>query len=214
MSAAAHNREPGDSAPAHLNWTPPAPLPCEVHTPRLIIRPFAAGDAPELFRIVNADREHLKPFVPWSHHDHRSLERTASYCADMARRTIEPGDATDLGVSVAVIERDSGELVGGQGFHAVRPEIAACEFGYWLRADRVGRGYATESSRHWLSRLFLHVSEGGFGFARVKAVCSDRNTASVRLLDRIGLRREVHQRRGCFVPEVGITDLIAWGVLA
>lgn len=44
-----------------------------------------------------------------------------------------------------LIERSTGELVGGAGLHPKEGKIA--EIGYWVRSDRTGRGYATSAAK-------------------------------------------------------------------
>ncbi|MCW3060900.1 MAG: hypothetical protein JWQ02_2721 [Capsulimonas sp.] len=53
--------------------------------------------------------------------------------------------------------------------------------------DYHGQGYATEAAEALLKFLF-----GDLAAHRVTSGCDARNTASVRLMERLGLRREGH----------------------
>lgn len=59
------------------------------------------------------------------------------------------------------------------------------ELGFVLHPDHWGRGLAAEGARLLLDRCF-----GSWEAHRVVARCDPRNTASWRLLERLGLRRE------------------------
>jgi RimJ/RimL family protein N-acetyltransferase len=61
------------------------------------------------------------------------------------------------------------------------------ELGWVLDPTYAGQGYATEAVR-----ALLHVCFDQLGLRRVVAICFLDNTASWRLMERVGMRREVH----------------------
>ncbi|MEL6739958.1 MAG: GNAT family protein [Planctomycetota bacterium] len=206
--------------PAGLAWKPPAPLPIPIETPRLMLRAYEPSDARECFRVVDACRDSLLPWLPWARTDH--LNEEASLRAILNWRA-ELRDTSKLAhIILGVFERETGELVGGSGFHDVRPETASCEVGYWTRPDRRGLGYAGEATAHLLSRCLLAQGDGqndgqdtgGMGFERVRIYCSSANAASKRIPEKLGLTPEVMQRRDYHVEGVGPTDRLGWGVLS
>jgi RimJ/RimL family protein N-acetyltransferase len=99
-----------------------------------------------------------------------------------------------------------GVLIGdvGVGLHENRLQA---ELGFTVATPYQGRGYATEAVRCVLDRVF------GTGIHRVSAECDARNTASARLLDRLGFRRE-----GCRIQHTWIkgewTDDLLFGLLS
>lgn len=195
-----------------LGWTPPAPLPLPIETPRLTIRAYEPADAPECFRVVDDCRDSLLPWLPWARSDH--LDEEASLRAILNWRAELRDTSVLKHIILGVWERDTGELVGGSGFHDVRADTASCETGYWTRPDRRGRGYALEATAHLLSACLRPQGEGGFGFRRVRIYCSSANGASKRIPEKLGLPPEVMQRRDYHVEGVGPTDRLGWGVLA
>ena len=64
------------------------------------------------------------------------------------------------------------------------------ELGWCLDPDHGGQGYATEAVG-WLVRLCFDT----LGLRRVTANCFADNTASWRLMERIGMRREIYAVR-------------------
>ncbi|MEJ8281266.1 GNAT family protein [Pseudonocardia spirodelae] len=83
-----------------------------------------------------------------------------------------------------LVERDGGAVVGGAGlFPAPDDGPAALELGYGVVASRRGRGYAAEAAR---ALLDLALAAGA---APLVAGVDPGNPASVRVLERLGMRR-------------------------
>jgi aminoglycoside 6'-N-acetyltransferase len=81
------------------------------------------------------------------------------------------------------------------------------ELGFTLATAHQGRGYATEAVRAVLDRVFAT------GVRRVSAECDARNAASVRLLERLGFRREGLRREHTWLKGEWTDDLL-FGLLA
>ncbi len=64
------------------------------------------------------------------------------------------------------------------------------EIGYIFNPDQHGRGYATEAANAMLRYGFEEL-----GLHRIHARCDLRNSASWRVMERLGMRREAHFRR-------------------
>lgn len=79
------------------------------------------------------------------------------------------------------------KLIGDIGIHFIGPENSQCEIGYTLSRSAQGKGYATEAVAAVLIFLFTQL-----GKHRVTAGLDPRNTSSIKLLERIGFRREGH----------------------
>ncbi len=70
-----------------------------------------------------------------------------------------------------------------------RPGGDGClEIGYWIRSDRTGRGYATETT-HALAR----IAHGLDGIERVIVCCDPENHASRRIPERLGFTLVEHR---------------------
>jgi [ribosomal protein S5]-alanine N-acetyltransferase len=81
-----------------------------------------------------------------------------------------------------VEERASGSLVGDCGMQLLEggPDV---ELGFHLRTSVWGRGYATEAARACLDAAFTDL-----GLDRVIAIVAPGNAASVRVLEKVGMR--------------------------
>ena len=195
-----------------LAWTPPDPLPLPIETPRLVIRAYEVSDAAVLFRTIETHRQSLLPWMPWARVAHKDIEQSLSFILGERMHMRELDKLSRL--ALGVFDRESGELLGGHGIHDIRRDSASCESGYWLAPTHQRKGLATEATRHMLSWALRPQDEGGMGLNRVRIYCSDLNERSLRIPQRIGLRREVEQREDYYVEGVGLTARLGWGVLA
>ena len=99
-------------------------------------------------------------------------------------------------VATLVIELD-GRVIGdlmlrvedawAQAEVADRAVGVQAELGWALHPDHAGHGYATEALRE-----LIRICVVDLGLRRVAASCFAANTASWRLMERVGMRREAH----------------------
>ena len=145
-----------------------------LETPRLLLRPFTPDDAP-LVHAVYSD-----PVVM------RYVATGPMADIALTRRLLEDYDLHQRqhGFSFwAVIERSSGALIGDSGLY--RTPAGEVELGYTLGTPWWGRGYATEAAGRWLSFAFDEV-----GTDEVIALAEPANTASLHVLEKLGMRRD------------------------
>jgi RimJ/RimL family protein N-acetyltransferase len=88
-----------------------------------------------------------------------------------------------------VIEDDGGVIRGGLALHHFDPFRDGIEIGYWLLKDARGRGIATRSVHAATEHAFAN------GIVRVEAHVRIGNTASERVLERLGFEREGVKRK-------------------
>jgi RimJ/RimL family protein N-acetyltransferase len=112
------------------------------------------------------------------------------------RLAVEP-DTIGFGVW-AVARTDPRIVVGSAGFIAP-PDRGEVELGYGIQPDHRNAGYATEAAV-----ALVEWALGRAGVSRVIAECDEANAASIRVLEKAGMRRE-HVRGGTIrwtiVPE-------------
>jgi RimJ/RimL family protein N-acetyltransferase len=83
------------------------------------------------------------------------------------------------------------------------------ELGWSLRPEETGKGYATEAVEAALRLCFEEL-----GLRRVTASCFAANTASSRLMERVGMRREAHTLRDALHPSGEWMDGCGYALLA
>lgn len=82
------------------------------------------------------------------------------------------------------------------------------EIGWIVHPDHSGQGYATEAARAFIATAF-----GEWSLHRIFAQLDPRNTASARLCERLGMRKEAHLREESWFKG-GWGDLSIYGILA
>ena len=146
-------------------------------TARLALRPFAPGDADDLYTMDGDPRvmRTIGSGLPG---------RTREQCAQALARTIAFAAAhPGLGLLHAS-RRDDGRFVGGCGLFPL-PDTPETEIAYRLPVACWGQGYATEMAAAVLAHGF-----GTLGLARIVGVTHIENPASQRVLLKIGMREE------------------------
>nr|WP_237503828.1 GNAT family protein [Streptomyces sp. SID8375] len=128
-------------------------------------------------------------YLYWGPHDEAASRASV---ADKATRTTlrASGDFLQL----AVVVRETGTLVGDVTFVWNSREHRQGGIGYVFHPAHTGHGYATEASRALLKLGFEELQ-----LHRIQAELDGRNTASARLLERLGMRREGHLRENEFL---------------
>jgi aminoglycoside 6'-N-acetyltransferase len=145
-------------------------------TARLVLRRFAATDlAP--FQAYRGEPR-VARYQGWTAMDDAAA---AAFIADMAVAAI---GVRGEWFQIAIADRPTDWLVGdiGIGFDAEREGVA--EIGFSLAPSAQGRGLASEAVAAALALLFesLRVDV-------VEGVTDTRNLPSIRLLERVGMRR-------------------------
>lgn len=165
-----------------------------LETERLRIRAYSEADIPELVPLIGA----------------REVAATTGripypYATEDARQFLAKIE-TDREVSMAVTLRESGRLIGGIGLRLVEQHQQA-ELGYWLGVPHWGKGYGSEAAREMLRYGFEHLH-----LHRIFATHFKQNSASGRILKKIGMRHEGCQRQH-FRKWDQFVDLELYGLL-
>ena len=167
-----------------------------LQTSRLLLRRLQASDAPALFRMFS-DAETMRS---WSRPPFVRLEEAEELVA-RARLSGEEGRALVLGLEF------DGAMIGTCVLHSFEHQCRRAEVGYRLGREYWGRGLMSEA----LTALI------DFGFdklelIRLEADTDPRNTASIRLLERMGFVQEGFLRRR-WIVDGEVSDAAFFGLL-
>src|SRR5262245_60175057 len=86
---------------------------------------------------------------------------------------------------LAIDLRETGRHIGAIGLRVSQPRTRTADFGYVLNKRHWGRGYVPEAVHALLTFGFREL-----GLHRMYATCDVNNKASIRVLEKSGLRRE------------------------
>ena len=147
-------------------------------TQRLVLRRFTHDDASDLLELVSQPSfaRAVPEMEPTESGIHRYIERQLSY------QPFERDKVFDL----AVVCKPDGKVIGL--LTLVRKEQVGA-IGWALGEEFRGQGYAAEAARAFVDYAFASL-----GLHRIEAETGCHNEPSWRLMERLGMRREVQQR--------------------
>jgi RimJ/RimL family protein N-acetyltransferase len=165
-------------------------------TERLLLRRFAAQDLDPLLAIYSrGDVARYLYQGPRPEPEVRDLLDKKIAARAIRRR----GDV----LSLAVVLQATGELAGDCVLQWLDNEHRQGEIGFVVHPDHQGRGYATEAARVLLRIAFEHLE-----LHRVAGRLEARNSASERVLQKLGMRREAHFVENEFLKDEWQSELI------
>ena len=145
----------------------------EIETDRLRLRPFTPADR-DAIHAIYADPEVMRHV---GHGPHRTPADTDA-ALQAFRRMLQ-----SRGISfLAVVERATGRLIGDAGLYPVEGADGDVELGYTLARAAWGRGYATEAAL-----ALVEHARTALAASRVVATVDPANTASKRVLEKVGM---------------------------
>ena len=142
------------------------------------LRLLEESDAEELFALVDANREHLEPWMPWVPNE-RSAEDVLPFIRG-TRQQIADND----GLQTAIVDRD-GRIAGMVGFHGVDWLNRRTTIGYWIARDHEGHGAVTHAVRALVDHAF-----GVWMLNRVTIEAAVDNARSRAVPERLGFVHE------------------------
>jgi RimJ/RimL family protein N-acetyltransferase len=172
-----------------------------VRTDRLELRPVRHEDIDRILQYRN-----LPEVTRW-------LLRTevdpSSFRAAWRRAAEDPDDhSVAVVLDGVVIGTVSLNVVDGAGQPGM-PRRTVADIGYIFDPAYSGHGYATEAVAAMVELAFDRL-----GIRRITAGCFADNLASVRVLEKVGMRREQHGIGDSWHAELGWVDGFTYGLLA
>ena len=167
----------------------------EIHTGRLLLRPFRESDCDDLFEFL-------------SQLEHDEFEGYPGITRENGREHL----AYRLGSEefYAIELKESGKVIGN--IYCGNRDFAAREAGYIVNRRYRQKGYAAEALSAVIAQAFAE------GAHRLYAECDPRNEPSWKLLEKVGMRREAHFRQNIWFhrDESGAPvwkDTLVYGIL-
>ncbi|MCO5183758.1 MAG: GNAT family N-acetyltransferase [Anaerolineae bacterium] len=171
-----------------------------IETPRMVIRCWKPGDAQLLKTAIDSSLDHLRPWMPFAANEPTDVQTKINLL-----RRFRGNFDLDVDYVYGIFDRDEVEVLGGTGLHT-RIGKNALEIGYWIRADAVGRGLATEATAA-LTQIAFVVN----GVDRVEIHCDPQNSASAAVPRKLGFTHEATlQRRIASGDDGEMRDSMIW----
>ncbi|MFZ1977170.1 MAG: GNAT family protein [Bacteroidota bacterium] len=158
------------------------------------------SDAPELFALIDANRDHLRQWLPWIDAN-ASINESISFI-----QSAELQQKENLSFQCGIYHHNT--LAGVIGFHRIDWINRIAEIGYWLGDEFQGNGIMTKSCLTLVNYAFLN-----FGLNRVQIRCASKNYRSQAVVKRLGFFEEGLLRQAEFLYDHYV-DLIVYGITA
>jgi ribosomal-protein-serine acetyltransferase len=162
----------------------------------LRVRSMDPGDADALYALVEANRDRLRPWMPWEPST-TAPEVTRAFI-EVARRSATDVEANGLWADA--------ELAGTIGM-SVDTLANAGSLGYWIAREHEGRGLVSRAAERFLVFAFDELR-----LHRVEVHAAVANARSRSVAERLGMRQEGVLRDAERVHD-GYHDMVVYGIL-
>jgi len=165
-----------------------------LETKRLIIRPMTLDDKFEVFEYrSDTETNKYQGWIP------ETMDDVEAFIGKISMQINEP----ETWFQCVIVEKETQKMIGDVGIHFFDSENKQVEIGCTLNKDFHRRGYATESIKRVIDYLFKELNKH-----RIIASIDPDNTNSIRLVERIGFRKEAHFVESLFIHGKWVDDLV------
>ena len=155
--------------------------------------------AASIFDLVNADRPHLRKWLPWVD-NMITVADFRDYIVD-SKNLLEKG--TDYGFVITY----NGTVAGRIGIHHIQAQNKIGAIGYWLGSSFQGRGIILKAAKAIISYGFTFLN-----LNRIEIKCGTENFRSQSVAAKLNFKKEGIIRQGEFLYDAFI-DLYLYSML-
>jgi ribosomal-protein-serine acetyltransferase len=145
------------------------------------LRQLAMADVEELYALIDANRAHLRQWLPWLDRT-RTIEDSRQFVMDVVQQS-----TNNHNIHAAIVL--DGRIAGVVSYHRIDWQNRSTAIGYWLAAGHQGKGIVTASCQvlvdHAFAALNLH---------RLTIACATANARSRAIPARLGFLYEARLR--------------------
>ena len=165
-----------------------------LETERLVIRPIQLNDKVSIFEYrSDSETNKYQVWIP------KTIKDVELFINGIAKQINIP----ETWFQFVLIEKESQKVIGDLGVHFFDKHNKQVEIGCTLNKIFHYKGYATEAVSRIIDFLFIELKKH-----RIIASIDPNNKSSVRLVERIGFRKEAHFVESLFVNGAWADDLI------
>ena len=145
----------------------------------LVLRRWQIDDAPDIFKAVDKDRNHLEKWLPWVQ-DTRSVDNSLNFIRGSVA-AFENGTKYEYGIFLRPIKDNTKWLLIGAIGVFSRSMEEVLELGYWLSKGMEGNGIVT-----FAVKTLMEEAKESLGVSRFFIMSHVDNWKSRRIPERLG----------------------------
>lgn len=169
----------------------------KIRTRRLVLKCWDPAYARELDAAIKGTVDSLLPWLPWAAYEPLSVRARVA----LLRKFRSEFDR-DEDYVYGIFDPAERQVIGSTGLHT-RIGPLGYEIGYWINAAHQNRGYATEAANA-LIRTGFELTD----IDRIEIRCDEKNTKSLRVIEKLGVRHECTLRRRQIDADGAFQDLM------
>lgn len=162
-------------------WRPPV-----LETDRLVIRPLNISDSLAIFEY--ASNPNVSRYTLWE--PHQTIRDSESYVLNYAFPYYQDQTPEPWGIA---LKTDPGKVIGTVGLFWVSKISKSMELAYAIGEPYWGQGLVVEASHAAIGYCFKEL-----GVFRIQARCKVENSASARVMKKLGMKHEGTLRAALF----------------
>ncbi len=163
-------------------------------TNRLILRPLTILDAEDLYKYrSDAETNQYQGWIP------KSIDDVQNFIS----KTADKIDEYDTWFQLAIISKEKGEMIGDIGIHFFDVDRYQVEIGCTLAKNYHGKGIAIEALKAVIEYLFDNLYK-----QRITCSIDPKNRASIKMVERLGFRKEAHFKQSIYIDGEWYDDLV------
>jgi ribosomal-protein-serine acetyltransferase len=133
--------------------------------------------APALLELVNANRLHLRQWLPWVDY----MNTVGDFENFIAMSEKREAAGTDIGAMILY----NGVAAGRIGMYDIHAQNKIGAIGYWLGEAFTGKGITTKACRAFIQHCFTQLDVN-----RIEIKCGTGNDKSLAIAERLGFKKE------------------------
>lgn len=178
------------------------PIPDELRSTRVVVRPYRAADGEAIFAAIDESREHLARFMPWVHY-HKDADDSRDFCLRAAANWL-----TRTTLDCGIFDARDGRYLGGTGFPRLNWAARTFEVGYWIRRTAEGHGYVSAAVQ-----LLARLAFEDLAANRLEIRCDARNDRSRAVAERLGFLPEARLRNDALGTDGQPRDTLVFALI-
>lgn len=165
-----------------------------IETKRTVLRPIDSKDNKQIFG-YRSDSETNK-YQGW-------IPKTLSEVNEFISKNSDEINKPETWFQLVITDKTTNEIIGDIGIHFIDSDNFQSEIGCTLNKEYHGKGLATETLRATIDYLFNKLDKH-----RIVTSIDPKNINSIKLVERLGFRKEGHFKERLLIDGKWVDDII------